>query len=260
MFFYKQCYTIYNIDKKEGFMPASHIITRIQSIEDRIMQIQKIGQTTPKKTPAKTTEARPNGDTFSEILNEVMKSKNESQLNILGDSDNDSLLPNDLLGSRKDSLIEFYKATGAMPISQPTAIPSNAIDSTNPGTWDEFVKDAAMASGVDARLIHAVIQAESAYNPNAVSRVGAEGLMQLMPYTAKRIGVTDSFDPKQNIYGGVAVLKEMLARYDGDLTKSLAAYNAGPDAVDRANGIPNYKETQEYVPRVLNYYYNLRHN
>ena len=260
MFFYKQCYTIYNIDKKEGFMPASHIITRIQSIEDRITQIQKIGQTTPKKTPAKTTEARPNGDTFSEILNEVMKSKSNDQLDMLGDSENDSLLPSDLLGSRKDSLMELYKATGAMPIAQPTAIPGNAINSTNPGTWDKHIENAAAASGVDARLIHAVIQAESNYNPNAISRVGAEGLMQLMPYTAKRLGVADSFDPEQNILGGAAVLKEMLARYEGDLTKSLAAYNAGPDAVDRANGIPNYKETQEYVPRVLNYYYNLRHN
>ncbi len=241
-------------------MPASHIITRIQSIEDRIMQIQKIGQATPKQTPAKTTEARPNGDTFSEILNEVMKSKSDNQLNMLGDSDNDSLLPSDLLGSRTDSLMELYQKTGAMPISQPKSIPSNAINSSNPGTWDKFVENAAVASGVDARLIHAVIQAESAYNPNAVSHAGAEGLMQLMPYTAKRIGVTDSFDPEQNIYGGAAVLKEMLTRYDGDITKSLAAYNAGPDAVDRANGIPNYKETQEYVPRVLNYYYNLRHN
>ncbi|MDK2818200.1 MAG: lytic transglycosylase domain-containing protein [Spirochaetota bacterium] len=239
-------------------MPASHIISRIQSIENRIVEIQKTGQASPKKTATKIAEARPNGDTFSEILNEVMRSKNNSPLDVINEGND--ILPSTLLGNRTDSLMQLYQESGIMPTSKPKSIIGNEIQSTNPKTWDNIIENAASVYKVDSRLIHAVIQAESAYNINAVSRVGAEGLMQLMPYTAKRMGVTDSFDPEQNIYGGAKVLKEMLTRYDGDLVKSLAAYNAGPDAVDKANGIPNYKETQEYVPRVLNYYYNLKHN
>ncbi len=239
-------------------MPASHIISRIQSIENRIVEIQKTGQASPRKTATKIAEARPNGDTFSEILNEVMRSKNNSPLDVINEGND--ILPSTLLGNRTDSLIQLYQESGIMPTSKPKSIIGNEIQSTNPKTWDNIIENAASVYKVDSRLIHAVIQAESAYNINAVSRAGAEGLMQLMPYTAKRMGVTDSFDPEQNIYGGAKVLKEMLTRYDGDLVKSLAAYNAGPDAVDKANGIPNYKETQEYVPRVLNYYYNLKHN
>ena len=239
-------------------MPASHIISRIQSIENRIVEIQKTGQASPSKTATKIAEARPNGDTFSEILNEVMRSKNNSPLDVINEGND--ILPSTLLGNRTDSLIQLYQESGIMPTSKPKSIIGNEIQSTNPKTWDNIIENAASVYKVDSRLIHAVIQAESAYNINAVSRAGAEGLMQLMPYTAKRMGVTDSFDPEQNIYGGAKVLKEMLTRYDGDLVKSLAAYNAGPDAVDKANGIPNYKETQEYVPRVLNYYYNLKHN
>ncbi|MGL5956246.1 MAG: lytic transglycosylase domain-containing protein [Brevinema sp.] len=231
-------------------MPTSKIISRIQQIESRITEIQKIGQKSPP--PAKVTQTRPNGDTFSEILDEVIRSKENESLDLLSD-------PLSLLDNKVDSLMEIYKSTGQMPTAKPQSIPKNRIFSSNPGTWDSIIQQAANTIGVDANLIHAVIQAESAYNPNAISRAGAEGLMQLMPYTAERIGVQDSFDPPQNIMGGTTVLKEMLTRYDGDLIKSLAAYNAGPEAVDRANGIPKYKETQEYVPRVLNYYYNLNH-
>ncbi|MGL4676931.1 MAG: lytic transglycosylase domain-containing protein [Brevinema sp.] len=230
-------------------MPTSRIISRIQQIESRITEIQKIGQ---KNIPPIKNEKqqRPNGDTFSEILDEVVRSKESETL--LND-------PSSLLDTKVDTLMELYKSTGQMPTAKPKILPQNRIFSSNPGTWDQIIQQAAETVGVDANLIHAVIQAESAYNPNAVSRAGAEGLMQLMPETAARIGVQDSFDPTQNIMGGATVLKEMLNRYNGDLIKSLASYNAGPEAVDRANGIPRYKETQEYVPKVLNYYYNLSH-
>lgn len=239
-------------------MPASHIITRIQNIENRIVEIQKVGAPPKSAQTPKTVESRPDGDTFSEILDEIMSSKTTDQLNLMGDSN--TITPNSLLANRTDNLMEIYKASGVMPTSKPKPILGKEIDSTNPKTWDTIIEQTSKNMGIDPKLVHAVIQAESAYDPNAVSIAGAEGLMQLMPYTAERIGIQDSFDPKQNILGGITVLKEMLTRYDGDLIKSLAAYNAGPDAVDRANGIPNYKETQAYVPRVLNYYYNLRHN
>jgi soluble lytic murein transglycosylase-like protein len=107
---------------------------------------------------------------------------------------------------------------------------------------------------LDRALVHAVVTAESAYNPVAVSRAGAVGLMQLMPGTAARYGVHDRRDPRQNVYGGVRYLRDLLLQFD-DLTLALAAYNAGENAVVRyGNQIPPYDETRTYVRRVLNYY------
>ena len=104
--------------------------------------------------------------------------------------------------------------------------------------------------GVDEALVRAIIHAESAFNPNAISRVGAQGLMQLMPATATRFGVTDAFTPAQNIDGGVGYLAWLSARFGGDLTKVAAGYNAGEGAVDRFNGVPPYQETMLFVERV----------
>lgn len=112
------------------------------------------------------------------------------------------------------------------------------------------VAAAAALHGVDQALVRAIMHAESAYNPNAVSRVGAQGLMQLMPATAARFGVTEPFTPEQNIDGGVSYLAWLSKRFDGDLTKVAAGYNAGEGAVDKYGGVPPYDETQRYVERV----------
>lgn len=112
------------------------------------------------------------------------------------------------------------------------------------------VAAAAALHGVDEALVRAVIHAESAFNPNAISRVGAQGLMQLMPATAARFGVSEPFTPEQNIDGGVSYLAWLTKRFDGDLTKVAAGYNAGEGAVDKYGGIPPYDETQRYVERV----------
>jgi len=117
------------------------------------------------------------------------------------------------------------------------------------------VREAAERHKVDPALVRAVIETESNWNPAARSRKGAMGLMQLIPTTAQRFGVNDAFNPKQNVDAGVRYLKTLLERYNGNLDLALAAYNAGEGAVDRAHGVPLYRETRDYVRKVQDAYY-----
>jgi hypothetical protein len=116
------------------------------------------------------------------------------------------------------------------------------------------ITEAANRYGIPERLVTAVIRAESGFNPRAVSRKGAQGLMQLMPSTASVLGVRNSFDPRENIEGGVRHLRGLLDRFPGNLPFAIAAYNAGEKAVAAYGGVPPYPETQDYVVRVLRYY------
>jgi soluble lytic murein transglycosylase-like protein len=121
--------------------------------------------------------------------------------------------------------------------------------------YDPIIETAAAAAAVEANLLRAVIVVESGFNARAVSKRGAVGLMQLMPDTAQRFGVTDRYDPRQNVHAGAHYLKALLDRFGHDVRLALAAYNAGEAAVDRNGGqIPPYSETQAYVPRVLSVY------
>jgi soluble lytic murein transglycosylase-like protein len=121
--------------------------------------------------------------------------------------------------------------------------------------YSPIIETAAKSHGVDIALVHAVITAESGYNPRAVSRAGAQGIMQLMPDTARRFGVQNSFDAAQNIHGGVKYLRELLTMFNGNQELAVAAYNAGENAVIRAgNRVPPYAETMHYVPKVLGLY------
>ena len=120
---------------------------------------------------------------------------------------------------------------------------------------EKLVREAAERHSVDPALVRAVIETESHWNPSAYSRKGAVGLMQLIPTTAQRFGANNAFNPKENVDAGVRYLKALLERYNGNLDLALAAYNAGEGAVDRAHGIPAYRETRNYVQKVQNAYY-----
>jgi len=120
---------------------------------------------------------------------------------------------------------------------------------------EALVREAADRYHVDPALVRAVIETESNWNAGAMSHKGAMGLMQLIPTTAQRFGVNDAFNPKENVDAGVRYLKRLLERYNGNLDLALAAYNAGEGAVDRAHGVPSYRETRNYVQRVQDAYY-----
>lgn len=120
--------------------------------------------------------------------------------------------------------------------------------------YDNYIDEASKKYGIDKNIIRSVILTESAANPKAISKANAKGLMQLIDTTAEDMGVRNSFDPKQNILGGTKYLAKMLRQYNGDLKLSLAAYNAGPQNVEKHNGVPPFEETKNYIARVLGYF------
>lgn len=122
-------------------------------------------------------------------------------------------------------------------------------------TYDTVIVEAARYYSLPPALVKAVVATESAFEPKAVSSAGAQGLMQLMPQTASRLHVSDSFEPRANIFGGARYLRLMANRFAGDVRLTAAAYNAGPRAVERAGGVPSFEETQTYVRRVLKLYH-----
>lgn len=124
--------------------------------------------------------------------------------------------------------------------------------------YDRIIEGAARDHELPFSLLKAVIKAESNFDPSAVSRMGAQGLMQIMPETCDELGVSNPFDPEENINGGARYLRRLLTVFDGRLPLALAAYNAGPEAVSRCNGIPSFRETQEFVRSVMNYYHAFR--
>jgi len=126
------------------------------------------------------------------------------------------------------------------------------IESHTTTQYNDLIQSAAEKYGVDSSLIKSIIKAESDFNPSITSHAGAQGLMQLMPDTAKQLGVKDSFDPEQNIEGGTKFIAYLLDYYEGNKELALAAYNAGPGNVKKYGGIPPFNETQDYVKKVIN--------
>ncbi len=148
-------------------------------------------------------------------------------------------------------IILFPGVLGAMAPPEGQGVETRSLSSAN---LRAIVDRLSRQEGLDPRLVDALIQAESDYNPRAISKKGAMGLMQLMPLTARRLNVDDPFDPEQNIRGGVKEFSRLIDRYSGNLSLALAAYNAGEGAVSKYRGIPPYRETRNYVARIMETY------
>ena len=136
------------------------------------------------------------------------------------------------------------------PPPRPSSTPPQ-LTAAKPQNLDEVINNISSLHHLDPDLVNSVIRAESNYNSHAVSNKGAQGLMQLMPQTASQLGVANAFDPSANVEGGTRYLRELLERYNFDVVKALAAYNAGPHRVERYHGVPPYYETQAYVARIV---------
>ncbi|HEV8240535.1 MAG TPA: lytic transglycosylase domain-containing protein [Thermoanaerobaculia bacterium] len=151
---------------------------------------------------------------------------------------------------RPDGTIEIYNDGPGGPLATRTL----RLRPIPVAAWSDWIHEHADRHGVDPRLVQAIVQVESGYNHRARSRTGAVGLMQLMPETARTLQVGDRYDAEENIKGGVAYLRQMIDLFPGRLELAIAAYNAGPNAVQRHGGIPPYAETRDYVDRVLTLY------
>jgi soluble lytic murein transglycosylase-like protein len=155
-----------------------------------------------------------------------------------------------------DTLMASRASRGRQVVgSQPVVPGASRQEQLSPEVVNKAIDAAAQRHGVDANLVRAVVKVESNFNPQAVSRKGAMGLMQLMPYTAKSLNVGNAFDPNQNVDAGVRHLKSLLQDYNGNLELSLAAYNAGSGAVNRSRGIPPFRETRDYVKKITELYW-----
>ncbi len=195
-----------------------NITSDLAAVEQRITQITGSTVELPGFSHAQDESA-----SFSDMVRAQLSAQNGQQ----GDG-------NDIAGT----------APGApLGMSPPAIVP--------PAQIDRLVHSNASQWNVDPALVKAIIANESGFNVNATSNVGAQGLMQLMPGTAAGLGVTNAYDPAQNVWGGTRYIKGLLDRFNGDVRKAVAAYNAGPGAVEKYGGVPPYAETQNYVENVL---------
>jgi hypothetical protein len=177
---------------------------------------------------------------------------NENGKRVYVNADENNFPPSSKKGAHGNSALSVAAGRKAGGEGSPSGAP---VFQTSREEIERLILQTAERHKVDPALIRAVISAESAYQPGATSRKGAQGLMQLMPGTAHELGVSNAYDPRQNIEAGARYLRALLEKYDGDLDKALAAYNAGEGAVERAHGVPRYAETRAYVRKVTDNYF-----
>ena len=216
------------------------------------------------QTPKNTDEAV---TTFKECLASAERSVQAMAVDALLAASNSGAVSLDtvqqILGftPQTDAPVDTSPVTDTFTSSSSSAntTAANATSSgsvSSPENLEEYFKEASETYGVDINLLKAIARQESNFNPSATSSAGAMGVMQLMPSTAKGLGVTNAYDAQQNIMGGAKLMAQNLKKYNGDVSLALAAYNAGGGKVDKYGGIPPFKETQNYVKKVLGYYQN----
>lgn len=216
------------------------------------------------QTPKNTDEAV---TTFKECLASAERSVQAMAVDALLAASNSGAVSLDtvqqILGftPQTDAPVDTSPVTDTFTSSSSSAntTAANATSSgsvSSPKNLEEYFKEASETYGVDINLLKAIARQESNFNPSATSSAGAMGVMQLMPSTAKGLGVTNAYDAQENIMGGAKLMAQNLKKYNGDVSLALAAYNAGGGNVDKYGGIPPFKETQNYVKKVLGYYQN----
>ena len=216
------------------------------------------------QTPKNTDEAV---TTFKECLASAERSVQAMAVDALLAASNSGAVSLDtvqqILGftPQTDAPVDTSPVTDTFTSSSSSAntTAANATSSgsvSSPENLGEYFKEASETYGVDINLLKAIARQESNFNPSATSSAGAMGVMQLMPSTAKGLGVTNAYDAQENIMGGAKLMAQNLKKYNGDVSLALAAYNAGGGNVDKYGGIPPFKETQNYVKKVLGYYRN----
>ncbi len=251
----------------------------IQSLRSlmEIQALQTLGSTDGSSTNALTDNQSIFSDMMNELLGDASTASNAKLSSLLGLGTANADIFNQLANTSEGTLESLlYKGSNAVyiPESVKQALTSsyehtkldsyvsdNVIGSTayanslaGADQYAAIIQKASATYGVPEKLIAAVIKQESNFNPSVVSHAGAQGLMQLMPQTAQYLGVTNAFDPEQNIMAGAKYLRQMLDKFNNDPTLALAAYNAGASRVTKYGGIPPFKETQNYVKKVMNYF------
>ncbi|MGE7599260.1 lytic transglycosylase domain-containing protein [Lysinibacillus fusiformis] len=251
----------------------------IQSLRSlmEIQALQTLGSTDGSSTNPLTDNQSIFSDMMNELLGDASTASNAKLSSLLGLGTASADIFNQLANTSEGTLESLlYKGSNAVyvPESVKQALASsygqtkldsyvsdNVIGSTayanslaGADQYAAIIEKASATYGVPEKLIAAVIKQESNFNPSVVSHAGAQGLMQLMPQTAQYLGVTNAFDPEQNIMAGAKYLRQMLDKFNNDPTLALAAYNAGASRVTKYGGIPPFKETQNYVKKVMNYF------
>jgi len=213
------------------------IMDRINEIESRMHEIQSLvnSQQAEESTPPAPTGAA----SFQSVMGSVAGAQTPGETPPVAGALPG--MPTSIAGL--SSMLPGMNAQGTAPV--PSSTPAN------PSQFDPFIKEACGKWNMDESLVKAVIQQESNFNPEAKSSCGAQGLMQLMPETARSLGVSNAYDANQNIQGGTRYLKGLLDRFNGNVRLALAAYNAGAGSVQKYGGVPPFAETQNYVSKIM---------